>query len=281
MPLEYNQNYYKNIWKKILNKYSINSPVTDLGDLTRASTLEELLVEFIDKKNTEDKLEFLDVGPGNWLYLRVILETITKLNKITLLEGMDHSLEAMKFGIAKYSKFINPKTTIKLNQGEISKKLNEKIPQTINCIICLETLEHLKDDRTVFLKLLELLKTDGILILSVPNRKPFFLSKNWFEYIFFRKKFSQKDLIVGHYRRYVPSEFLKTLPPNFKILKKYNYGFFVSDYFKLILALIKNERKQLQMSKLLNLIIKIENRIFNFFGINSSEGFFLVIKKYG
>lgn len=59
--------------------------------------------------------------------------------------------------------------------------------ERFDCVVCCEVLEHVRDDRAMLVRLLELLAPGGVLVLSVPSRM-----KYW----------SVHDDIVGHRRRY-------------------------------------------------------------------------------
>ena len=65
-------------------------------------------------------------------------------------------------------------------------------------MISLETLEHVYEDEKIFSELVRILVLDGFLIVSVPTKQPFWLSKNWFLYVLANKRFTEKDRIVGH-----------------------------------------------------------------------------------
>jgi len=63
--------------------------------------------------------------------------------------------------------------------------------KSFDCIISLETIEHIQNYQTVFKEFYRLLKKDGILIISTPNKNRFNRPKNPFHY----KEFSKNELI--------------------------------------------------------------------------------------
>lgn len=78
-----------------------------------------------------------------------------------------------------------------------------------DCIICLNVMEHVKNDSTFFEKLLSLLKPGGVLFLLVPAHQVLF---------------SDFDREAGHFKRYAKSD-MEMLPVgNNKILACYYFN---------------------------------------------------------
>ncbi len=77
-------------------------------------------------------------------------------------------------------------------------------------IVCMNVMEHVKDDESFFYKLLSLLKPDGVLFHLVPSHQ--FLYSNF-------------DLAAGHYKRYSKSMMnsLK-LPDEVTLIKQYYFN---------------------------------------------------------
>jgi ubiquinone/menaquinone biosynthesis C-methylase UbiE len=71
--------------------------------------------------------------------------------------------------------------------------------ESFNFITVLDVLEHIKDDEYAVSEISRILKKDGLLIITVPNRM---------------KYFTYQDKLIGHYRRYEIEQFLL-------LLKKY------------------------------------------------------------
>lgn len=83
--------------------------------------------------------------------------------------------------------------------------LNLGIGEKYDMVICLEVLEHLKEDDLAIKKIYKLLTRDGVLMLSVPSKNsPLFK-------LGFIKKFDKK---VGHLRRYSSQEIIEILKKN-------------------------------------------------------------------
>ena len=70
-----------------------------------------------------------------------------------------------------------------------------------NCIVCFETLEHLKNYGNTLDEFFRVLKNHGLLIISTPNKEISLKSKNQNEY---------------HINEFTHDEFVKTLSHNFQ-----------------------------------------------------------------
>ncbi len=68
---------------------------------------------------------------------------------------------------------------------------------SFDLVIALDVVEHIKNDQQAVMELTRVLKTNGILVVSVPHRMKFY---------------SYQDMIIGHYRRYELAQ-LRTLFP--------------------------------------------------------------------
>ncbi|MBU2051799.1 class I SAM-dependent methyltransferase [Patescibacteria group bacterium] len=66
-------------------------------------------------------------------------------------------------------------------------------------VVCLDTLEHMKDDQRLFTEMARITKAKGTIIISVP-------AYQWL--------FSYWDRMLGHFRRYNRSSLLKAVPKN-------------------------------------------------------------------
>lgn len=74
-----------------------------------------------------------------------------------------------------------------------------------NSVVCIDVLEHIKNDKTAFKQLFKLVKTSGRLIILVPA---------------FRELWTNRDIRYGHYRRYTKEslERIFTVNTSLKIL---------------------------------------------------------------
>src|SRR3989344_5206758 len=92
--------------------------------------------------------------------------------------------------------------------------LNQPLPFTPNrfdLVLCLDTLEHLKNDRQMILEITRVTKPKGLIIISVP-------AYPWL--------FSYWDKILGHQRRYSWTTLKKLISTALKIEYFGFYGFF-------------------------------------------------------
>lgn len=282
----YDEKYYNAVWNRVLKKYTVVSPVYDLGDLSRQQMLYDFVKSCFQPKPGKKVIRIADFGAGNWLYLGTLLKAVDEWRseygepvKVEI-DGVDFSLQALHFGINKYKGGLPEYVTIHTHAGNLLEIAKQFEPSSFDLIISLETMEHLYNDRFFVRAVHDLLNKNGIFIASVPNKKPFFGSKNWFTYVFFRQKFSQKDRLVGHLRRY-SRENLYKLAEGFylKVIRSKCYGFLLSDYLK---DYLKYAEKKAYFPKAFKTCMKVlmkENIICNRFGIFRSEGIFVCMRK--
>lgn len=138
----------------------------------------------------------LDIGAG----IGTFAEFIKRKKKITLLEISDDAIKKLK------NKFKGLRN-IKVIKGDLSKSasIKEMLKRKIDTVICLNTLEHVKNDIAMIRNIRKCLKLKGKLILYVPALKALF---------------GTLDINVGHYRRYQKKEIEAALKKNrFCILK--------------------------------------------------------------
>ena len=287
-PQIYDKLYYNNIWNVILNKYTPDSPVYDLGDLARQYYVGYFIRKFLSTYRCLSKIRIVDFGAGNWLYLGELLNAIAEYNKATddrmsyELIGVDYSAKALEFGIQKYRDNIPPNVKIETIAGEITCIAHKFEQKSCDLILSLETLEHLYADQTFMHLVSRLVKPGGAVIFSTPNEKATFLSKNWFTYVFFQKKFSEKDRIVGHLRRYSVLKFEKIAHKmDLKFLEYKCYGFIFSDYLKILSNCTERYLPLLFLAvfRFCHNLMLAENRFCNRMKLRSSEGIFVYLEK--
>ena len=284
----YDKLYYNNIWDKILDKYTPDSPVYDLGDLARQYYVGYFIREFLSTCNHLSEIRIIDFGAGNWLYLGELLDAMAEYSRARggsvsfELIGVDYSTEALEFGIQKYKDKIPANVKIGILSGEIN-CIARKIEQnSCNLILSLETLEHLYEDKKFMHLVSELIKPGGAVIFSAPNEKPTFLSKNWFTYVFLQKKFSEKDRVVGHLRRYSVRKFAKAAHRmELKFLEYKCYGFVCSDYLKMLSGFAEKHLPTLFLPvfRFCRRLMLAENHFCNRMKCKRSEGIFVYLKK--
>lgn len=108
--------------------------------------------------------------------------------------GIDISEKAINVSRESVN-YLNLSRNVKFVNTDIAKEFDSK--SKFDVILCLEVIEHCKDDRKVLKKLYKLLNHHGILILSTP------LSSAPLVRMGLAKKF---DHFVGHLRRYGVTE---------------------------------------------------------------------------
>ena len=287
---KYDQIYYIEVWSKVLNKYTVESPIYDLGDISRQQYVDYFVRSFLKSRTTADNIKIVDFGAGNWLYLGTILQAINDYNDITEepkkfeIIGVDYSKQALEFGKLKFQNLIPNNVKILTHVGDINHIAQMMEKSSFDLIIAMETMEHLYRDWEFIEIASKLLKNDGRIVISVPNNSPFFLSKNWFIYTFCRKKFSQKDENVGHLRRY-SIKMIGEMAHKFgmQLSETKCYGFFLSDYLKSMLRMKEKCFKKIFPTsfRLCKRIVQLENKFYNKISVKHSEGFFCVLTKRG
>lgn len=196
--------------------------------------------------------------------------------------GVDYSTEALQFGIQKYRDSIPPNVKIETISGEINCIAHKLEQKSCDLILSLETLEHLYEDQQFMHLVSRVVKPSGAVIFSTPNENPTFLSRNWFTYVFFQKKFSEKDRVVGHLRKYSVREFEKIAHKMDMTFLEYKcYGFICSDYLKL-LSNCTEKYLPIMFQPVFRFCYNLtlaENRFCNRMNLRSSEGIFVYLKK--
>jgi len=143
----------------------------------------------------------LDIGSGVGT---IDFYLASKGKKVTGLEIAGEAVEIAKdsariMGLSVNAKFI---------RGDI---LNWKEDIKYDLVICSEVLEHLKDDNKALLRIFQLLKKNGLVLITVPSiNAPLYR-------LGIAKEFDKK---VGHLRRYEFNEIASLIKENkFKIIR--------------------------------------------------------------
>jgi len=163
-------------------------------------------------KTGEKTLEIMSTADwyNNWL-----LSRIGKYLEGDILE-VGAGMGNFTFGLSRYGKVTaidyNPDYTLStsrknVNYGDIEKGKYFFGNKKFDSIVCMNVLEHIKDDKKALNNMFSLLKKNGKLILLVPAHK-------W--------AYGRMDKELGHFRRYSKSEVEnKVLDSNFSILDLY------------------------------------------------------------
>lgn len=178
-----------NSYKAVNSWYSLDKHVDDYLSEGRISFYTEL----INLANTEgvtfENKNILDIGCGPG----ALLNELNKRYKNTKLTGIDFSEHAIMYARKKM-----PNITF-----EVKDVLKDHLKDKYDIIFCTEVLEHLENPEQTLKKILTLLSTNGVLILSVPN--------------------GRVDTFMGHIHFWSPESWLI-------FLKKYCDDFVIKTY---------------------------------------------------
>lgn len=171
----------------------------------------EFIFQEIEKRKPK---KILDAGCGRGFYVRAI--SLYKFPKEI------HGIDINKIYLAKARQSCNDKR-IKLKEVSI---YDTKYPSNFfDFIICSEVLEHLDDDKKALVELKRILKSNGVLVITVPNYNfPFLWDPfNWILMRFFKTHIN-KDIwwLAGiwadHKRLYSKEEITSKVKEYFKIV---------------------------------------------------------------
>ena len=136
---------------------------------------------------------------NNWLFSIVkpylkgkILEVGAGIGNFTYLlakEGEVTAIDIDKIYVSKLKK----STSVNVGYGDIEKEKYFFLKKKFNCVVCMNVLEHIKDDRLALKNMFNLLEPKGRLVLLIPAHK--------FAY-------GTVDENLGHYRRYSKREII-------------------------------------------------------------------------
>ena len=190
----------------------------------------------------------LEIGCSTGL----MLEALQRDYPDALIAGTDTEYESLQSIADRYPSV--PLFQMDLAEAEVPEK-------KFNCIISLNVLEHIKDDKTAVMNIVRLLKPKGVLILELPAGSSL--------YDVFDKQ-------LRHYRRYDMYSLVKLLEScGLEIIVKSHLGFLPYPLFwlrkKLNRRLLNaDERVQVEVtskylqqtkrSKILNILFKVEEQ---------------------
>ena len=159
------------------------------------------LILDILEPNLGDEKKVLDVGCGAGTL------SFYMASKGNYVKGIDISSGVIK-ACKLTAKVLGLEENTNFQTEDFSKK---KIDERFDLVICSEVLEHIKNDKLAVKKLFNFLKSEGILLLSVPSQNaPLFR-------LGLIKEFDKE---VGHLRRYNLNGLVNLLrEPGFRILE--------------------------------------------------------------
>lgn len=140
-------------------------------------------------------------------------------------------------------------TKAQVGVGDIEKEEYFFTSQNFDSIVCLNVLEHIKEDTTSLMNLFKLLKPGGFLILLVPAH-PFL--------------YGEIDRSIGHFRRYTKKELLNKMESiGFNIIKERTINFLGAFGWFVAGKILKEARVENKKIKIFNLFaplfLSIEN----------------------
>tara|TARA_Y100000034_G_scaffold136780_1_gene215721 strand:+ start:4303 stop:5013 length:711 start_codon:yes stop_codon:yes gene_type:complete len=222
----------------------------------------DLLYLFLKRYKINGNILVVGFGTG---------EDLKLINKFGKVSGIDINKDTLKF--------IDKKIRKNLVIGDFAIHTYKK--GSFDCIIMLDVLEHIKNDKEALKKIHRILKKNGKLILSVPA---------------FQFLYSPSNTYLNHYRRYNKSRLIKITSKyfNIKLIIYWNFFLFIPvSIIRLIKKAIKTKSKSdlIIVSKFVNKILysvlSLENYLISkFINLPLGISFFMVcirkgdIKKY-
>lgn len=138
-----------------------------------------------------------EIGPGLGDFAIIALDS--GVPDLTLFETSSAAAEKLR---ERFSA-----TSVRVHEGEISSAFASSFDMVVAC----EVLEHVEEDENLLCNIRRALKTDGVLVGSVPA---------------FMSKWQQVDDYAGHLRRYEQDELERKLrDAGFVDIRIRNYGF--------------------------------------------------------
>ena len=206
----------------------------------------ELIKTILKRNIKKKKIEILDFGAGSGVNIKMLSDF-----------GNVYAFEPHKV-TQNYLKKKFKKKNIKIVKSFSKKKFD--------LIVLADVLEHLKKDNKEIIRLSGKLKNKGKFLITVPA---------------FKILFTNKDAILGHYRRYNIKNLFKIFK-NFKVLKisYFNFFLFIPISFLLIVFKLINydfikkveKKPNVLINYLLSFIFLLESKLINFinfpFGIS-------------
>ena len=189
----------------------------------------EILKYLITKENFKFPIRILEIGPG----VGVNIEILQDFGEVDILEVDGYFIE-----------LINNNKKIKVE--EIYKNFGE-ISNKYDLVVFLDVLEHIEDPYVFIDEINNVLKDNGIGILSVPA---------------YQGLFSDHDVNLQHFRRYNWLTLTNELANNFKITKRIGYNFLLLPIrfiqIKIIKSVVSDTTVNSLVNKVLTMIVKFE-----------------------
>lgn len=212
------------------------------------------IAEFLDKY-IKKNYSVLDIGCGAGT---ISLYLGSKGNKV---HGIDISKKAIE-SCRKSATFLDM-NNVTFEVANFPKFNSE---QKYDSLVCFEVIEHLTDDKLAFKKMGELLKKDGIAIISTPSRNA------PLHRIGYTTGFDKR---VGHLRRYTLEELMKVAhAAGFEVIDSKKTEGVLRNY--LFLSPIAGKSIRFIRSFLVNIVTCLDELTMRLFG---ESDLFVVLKK--
>ena len=203
----------------------------------RREIISSIISKFVFKNN---KLKILDFGAGSWANTIAL----SHYGEVYVYEKNENALQLLKKRFEKISNIF------------VLDAINENI--FFDLIIASDVIEHIENDDEIIKFFSKVLKNDGNILITVPA---------------YNFLYTERDKVLGHFRRYNSNTLKKKTNKYFKIIKLSYYNFFL--FFLSVVLFVF-----LKLFKIKSLITSPENTpnfFLNnlFYKIFSSEKFFL------
>jgi 2-polyprenyl-3-methyl-5-hydroxy-6-metoxy-1,4-benzoquinol methylase len=203
----------------------------------RREIISSIISKFIFKNN---KLKILDFGAGSGANTIAL----SHYGEVYVYEKNENSLQLLKKRFEKISNIF------------VIDEINENI--FFDLVVASDVIEHIENDDEIIKFFSKVLKNDGNILITVPA---------------YNFLYTERDKVLGHFRRYNSKTLKKKTDKYFKIIKLSYYNFFLF-FLSLVLFVF------LKLFKIKSLITSPENTPNSFlnnlfYKIFSSEKFFL------
>lgn len=204
-----------------------------MSNYTGTSTLESMSQAgfynkwILNKFKKYLKGEILEVGCG----IGNFTKTLSQYGKVTAIDIDDYLIKTANE---------NVQSAIQTGYGDIEKGKYFFKDKQFDTIVCINVLEHIKDDTTSLRNIQKLLKKNGNLILLVPI----------YDFLY-----SEIDKAVHHYRRYNPKTLIKKIEETgFTIILSRKLNFLGAIGWLISGKILKNKQITENKIKIFNLI---------------------------
>ena len=232
---------------KRYNHISLSKDFNNWWYVGRKILLKHIISDEISKKD----LSILEIGPGTG----VNIEVLQNYGKVDLLEVDSYFIE-----------LIENNTSLKIN--EIFDDFS-KIKTKYDLIIFLDVLEHIDNFDSFLNNLRQILKSDGVAIMSVPA---------------YQALFSKHDEELHHFRRYNWNMIQDQIKNKFVLKKRFGYNYILLPIRFIQIKLIKKPKSETTVNLVLNFALKLViylEVLFLKIGLNPKFGLslFAILKK--